>query len=65
MVNYHDPVTIAREFGACAVLPSFSGLQPDLPVTPFNSGDCEALACRGWYIYVGLPVLPRLPPGST
>ena len=32
MVNYHDPVTIAREFGAYAVLPSFSGLQPDLPV---------------------------------
>ena len=65
MVNYHDPVTIAREYGAYAILPSVSGLQPDLPVGSFNSGGCEALARRGRYIYVSLPVLPRRPACST
>jgi hypothetical protein len=46
MVNYHDPVTIAREYSAYAVLPSFSGLQPGLPVCPFNRGDSKRLAPR-------------------
>ena len=58
MVNYHDPVTIAREFSTYAVLQSFSGLQPSLPVGRFNRGDSECLAPREWYIHVSLPVLP-------
>ena len=32
MVNYHDPVTIAREYSAYAILPSFCGLQSGLSV---------------------------------
>ena len=33
--------------------------QLNLPLYPFNSGAREALAPRGWYVYVSLPVLPR------
>jgi hypothetical protein len=61
MVNYHDPVTIEREFGAYAFLWGISGPQPDLPVCHFNRGARKALARCGWYIYVSLPALPRWP----
>jgi hypothetical protein len=61
MVNYHDPVTIEKEFCAYAFPPGISGLQPDLPVCPFNSGAREVVAPCGWYIYVSLHVLPRWP----
>ena len=40
-------------------------MQFGLPIGPSNSGDGEALACRGWYIYVSLPVLPHWPLSST
>jgi hypothetical protein len=59
MVNYHNPVTIEKEFCAYAFLPGVSGLQPDLPVCPFDSDAREVVAPCGWYIYVSLPVLPR------
>ena len=65
MVDYNDPATIAREFGARAFPSGLSGMQPDLPVGLFNSGGSEALAHRRWYIYVSLLVLPRYTSGST
>ena len=62
MVNYQDPVTMAREYSTYALLSGFRGMLLILLVVPFNSGDGEALARRGWYIYVSpsLPLLPRL-----
>ena len=65
MVNYQDPVTILREYSAYAFLLWFSGLQFGLLVGPSNSGDGEALARRGWYIYVSIPVLPHWTLSST
>jgi hypothetical protein len=68
MVNYFDPVTMAREYSTYAFLPGFGGLQLDLLIGPFNSGDGEAMARRGWYIYVSLHlprVLPRRHLGTT
>ena len=59
MVNYHNPATIESDFSTYAFLSDFSGLQPDLLVCLFNSGAREALARRGWHIYVSLIVLPR------
>ena len=59
MVNYQDPVTILREYSAYAFLLWFSGLQSGLLVGPSNSGDGEALARRGWYIHVSIPVQPH------
>jgi hypothetical protein len=61
MANYHNPVTIARESGAYIFQERFRGLRwwSDLTVGHFNSGACEALARRGWYIYVSLSALPR------
>ena len=64
MVNYHNPVTIEKEYSAYAFLPNIGGnraIQPDLPVCNFNSGALEALARRGWYLHVSLPVLRLLP----
>ena len=54
MVNYHDPVTMARDYGTYAFLSDFSTLQLNLLVGPFNRGNGEGLARRGWYIYVSL-----------
>jgi hypothetical protein len=54
MVNYHDPVTVAREFGAYASLSGLRGLHLDLTVCLFNSGAREGLAFRGWCICVSL-----------
>ena len=59
MVNYHDPATIAQEYGACAFMSRFGVSQSDLPIGLFNSGAGEALACHEWFIYVSLTVLPR------
>jgi hypothetical protein len=59
MVNYNDPVTIAREFRACPDLPRFKISQPSLPIFLFNSGTCETLACYERYIHVSLTALPR------
>lgn len=56
MVNYHDPITVAREFGEH--FPSGLRVQTDLPVCLFNSGGSEALARRRWYIYVSISALP-------
>ena len=64
MVNYHNSVTIEREYSAYAFLPSIGGncaIQPNLLVCPFNSGARESLARCGWYIHVSLPVLPCWP----
>jgi hypothetical protein len=58
MANYHDPATIAQEYGAYAFLSRFRVSQPDLPIGLFNSGAGEALACHEWFIYVSLTVLP-------
>jgi hypothetical protein len=59
MVNYNDPLTITKDFGAYTFRSSFGGWQPDLLVGLFNRGGCEALAPHGWCIYVSLHVLPR------
>ena len=58
MVDYHDPITVAREFGAHAFSSDLGGLQTDLPTGIFDSCGSEALARRRWHIYVSLPVLP-------
>jgi hypothetical protein len=60
MVNFHNAVTFAREFGAYA-LSSDSG---DLPSFFFNSGNRKCLAHRGWYIYVSLVSLQSRYPAS-
>ena len=67
MVNYHDPVTMAREYSTYAFPPGFSGTQLDLLVGPFNSGNGETLARCGWHIHVSpsLPFLPRWSLGSA
>ena len=57
MVNYQDPVTMAREYSTYALLSGFRGMLLILLVVPFNSGDGEALARCGWYIYVSLHLL--------
>lgn len=57
MVNYHDPVAVAREFGAYASPSDYRGLHPDQAVGLFDSGGREALALRGWYICVSLRLL--------
>jgi hypothetical protein len=62
MVNYNDPATIAQDYGAYRSVRYSVGvrdLQRDLPVDIFNRGGCEALALRGWCIYVSLRVLLR------
>ena len=56
MVNYHDPVAVARESGTYASPSGFRGMYLDLTIAFFNSGGREALAFRGWYICVSLPV---------
>ena len=61
MVNYHNPVTIENDACAYASLPGISGLKPDLPVCPFDSGAHEVVAPYVWNVYVSLPVLPRWP----
>ena len=57
MVNYHDPVAVAREFGAYVSPSGYRGLYPDQAVGLLNSGGREALAFRRWYICVRLPIL--------
>ena len=58
MVNFHDPATIAQEYGACAFPSRFGVLQPDLPIGLFNSDAREVLARHEWYIYVSFTALP-------
>ena len=58
MVDFHNPVTMAREFGAYALS---SGSSRGFTFVIFNSGDCKSLAHRGWYIYVSFPAVPLLP----
>jgi hypothetical protein len=53
MVDFHNPVTMAREFGAYA-LSSGSGDY----YRSFNSGICKSLARPGWCIYVSCPAVP-------
>lgn len=55
MVNYHDPVTIAREFGAYTSSSGFRGLHLGFTTWVFNSDAREGLAFLGWYICVSLP----------
>jgi hypothetical protein len=52
MVNYHDPVTIARDSGGRTFFWCFRILQPDLLIDRFDSGTRSPLARHGWYIYV-------------
>lgn len=61
MVNYHDPNTVAQDFGPYALrLSQMVAAQFTSP--SFNRGTREALARRGWIVHVCL--LPcRLPPG--
>jgi hypothetical protein len=65
MVDYHDPATVAQEFGAYAFPSGFRGWQHDLLLGLFNSEHREALARREWDVYVSLHALPRRPPGSA
>ena len=59
MVNYNDPLTIGREFGAYTLPSDFRRPHLDLTVGLFNSDAPEGLAFRGWYICVSLSALPR------
>ena len=52
MVNYQDPVTIARDSGGCTFLWGSRILQPDLLIDRFGSGTRSPLARHGWYIHV-------------
>ena len=66
MVDYNNPVTITREYFTAQSFPSLSGsvacrLNLTVCLRLRNSVTCEALACRGWYIYVSLPALPCFP----
>lgn len=54
MVSYHDPVKIAREFGAYAYLSGLREMHLDLTICLFHSGAREGLAFRGWCICVSL-----------
>jgi hypothetical protein len=56
MVNYNDPVTIAKDAGTYAFPSGFRDSQPDLLVRHFDRGYCEALAPHRWCIYVSLHV---------
>jgi hypothetical protein len=65
MVNYHDPATIAGEYGACPFLPVLQRLQVArlISIRLFYSGARQVLARREWHIYVGLSLYcPALSP---
>ena len=53
MINYHNPVTIAQEFGACPFCRT-SGTSSPLTGWPPQRWSREILAPREWNIYVGL-----------
>ena len=59
MVNFHDPATIAQDYGAYAFPLGSRGQQRDLLVGLFLSGCSETLALCGWSFYVSLYVLPH------
>ena len=66
MVNYHDPVTMAREYSKYTFCRASVTCSSAARFTrPFNSGDVEGLARREWYIYVSLSLLPCWPLGSA
>ena len=56
MVNFHDPIVLLKEFGACVPRP-FSPKVTDSPsrIIEVFLGSCE------WYLYVGLPLIGILP----
>jgi hypothetical protein len=54
MVNFHDPVKIARDFCAYPSPPG-SGSWTQSTCRFFYSVTREALAYRGWSVHVGLP----------
>ena len=66
MVNYHDPVTIARDTGGWWVhfLWEFRALKPDLLIGRFGRGTRSPLAPHGWFIYVSQTALDQ-PAGPT
>ncbi len=61
MVDYHNPVTITREYCAFTFPPGDRSLHLPVVVVLRNSVACEALACSRWRIHVSLPDLPRFP----
>jgi hypothetical protein len=53
MVNYHDPVVVARDFCASTFAAKYASSWSQL--TSLNSDIIEGLACRGWTLFVCLP----------
>ena len=60
MVNYHDPNTVAQDFGPYALRLSQT-LAAQFTSLSFNRYTREALARCGWFVHVCLPAPPRLP----
>ena len=57
MVNFHDPIVMARESGACAPQAfSQSWKVTGKPEPPFRLNE-EVLEFCGWYLYVGLALI--------
>ena len=53
MVNYHDPVVVARDY--CASTFAAKQASSWSRLTSFDSGIIEVLACFGWTLLVCLP----------